>query len=244
MPHLGKHAIVIGASMGGLLAARALSDYYDDVTVLERDVLPKVNEPRKGVPLGRHAHGLLARGREILEEWFPGFTEETIAQGAIPGDLVDKGLWFSRGVYLSNVPSKLSGLGISRPMLENEVRGRLLQIPNVRVCEQSNALEPMFLRESSRVSGVRVQDKVTSNTEAIDADLIIDASGRGLSSSGWLSKFGYDEAPEEQIKVNVNYVSRLYRRLPEHLEQGLRAGRANLIGALVLFWVKKAIVGS
>jgi 2-polyprenyl-6-methoxyphenol hydroxylase-like FAD-dependent oxidoreductase len=79
LAHLGKHAIVIGASMGGLLAARALADYYDEVTVLERDVLPKTHEPRKGVPQGRHAHGLLARGREMLEQWFPGFTEEMIA---------------------------------------------------------------------------------------------------------------------------------------------------------------------
>lgn len=65
MAHLGNHAIVIGASIGGLLAARALADYYDEVTVFERDVLPNAHEPRKGVPQGRHAHGLLARGREI-----------------------------------------------------------------------------------------------------------------------------------------------------------------------------------
>ena len=70
MAHLGKQAIVIGASMGGLLAARALTDYYDEVTVLERDVLPKTHEPRKGVPQGRHAHGLLSRGREILSSGF------------------------------------------------------------------------------------------------------------------------------------------------------------------------------
>lgn len=85
-----KRAIVIGASMGGLLAARALADYYGEVTVVERDALPDVYEPRKGVPQGRHAHGLLARGREVLEQLFPGFTEEMVAQGATSGDIVDK----------------------------------------------------------------------------------------------------------------------------------------------------------
>jgi 2-polyprenyl-6-methoxyphenol hydroxylase-like FAD-dependent oxidoreductase len=70
MAHLGKHAVVIGASMGGLLAARALVDYYDEATVLERDALPEAYEPRKGVPQGRHAHGLLARGREVLDQFF------------------------------------------------------------------------------------------------------------------------------------------------------------------------------
>ena len=72
MKHIGQHAIVIGASMGGLLAARALSDFYAVVTVLERDAFPRSDIPRKGVPQGRHAHGLLARGRNVIENFFPG----------------------------------------------------------------------------------------------------------------------------------------------------------------------------
>ena len=74
-----NRAIIIGASMGGLLAARVLADYYGEVTVVERDALPDAYEPRKGVPQGRHTHGLLARGREVLEQLFPGFTEEAVA---------------------------------------------------------------------------------------------------------------------------------------------------------------------
>ena len=75
MKHVGQHAIVIGASMGGLLAARALSDFFAVVTVLERDALPRSDVPRKGVPQGRHAHGLLARGRAVIENFFPGWTD-------------------------------------------------------------------------------------------------------------------------------------------------------------------------
>ena len=67
MRHIGQHAIVIGASMGGLLAARALSDFYAVVTVLERDTFPQSDIPRKGVPQGRHAHGLLARPVRLRE---------------------------------------------------------------------------------------------------------------------------------------------------------------------------------
>ena len=70
MKHIGQHAIVIGASMGGLLAARALSDFYAVVTVLERDAFPQSDIARKGVPQGRHAHGLLARGRAVIENFF------------------------------------------------------------------------------------------------------------------------------------------------------------------------------
>ena len=75
MKQIGQHAIVIGASMGGLLAARALSDFYAVVTVLERDNFPLSDVPRKGVPQGRHAHGLLARGRAVIEDFFPGWTD-------------------------------------------------------------------------------------------------------------------------------------------------------------------------
>jgi hypothetical protein len=141
MAQLGNHAIVIGASMGGLLAARALADHYQKVTIVERDALPEVDEARKGVPQGRHLHGLLARGREVLEHWFPNFTEEMVAQGALSADIVNQGLWFNHGVFLSNVPSNLSGLAMSRPMLEGGVRRRLLQIPSVRLREQCDALE-------------------------------------------------------------------------------------------------------
>jgi len=181
MAHLGKHAIVIGASVGGLLAARALADYYDEVTVLERDDLPDANEPRKGVPQGRHAHGLLARGREVLEQLFPGFSEEMVGQGAMFGDVVDEVLWFNHGVYLNNVPSGLQGLLISRPMLENGVRRRVLQLPNVRLRLQSDA-QPAFDRAGSRVTGVRVDARDGSDgaAEQLAADLVVILRSQGL----------------------------------------------------------------
>ncbi len=77
-----KHAIVIGSSMAGLLAARALSERFEHVTVLERDRLPENAQARKGVPQGQHAHGLLAAGLNSLETLFPGFTQELIDAGA------------------------------------------------------------------------------------------------------------------------------------------------------------------
>jgi hypothetical protein len=54
-PKIGDHAVVLGASMSGLLAARVLADAYQQVTVVERDVLADSGMPRKGVPQGRHA---------------------------------------------------------------------------------------------------------------------------------------------------------------------------------------------
>jgi 2-polyprenyl-6-methoxyphenol hydroxylase-like FAD-dependent oxidoreductase len=237
--HPSKRAIVIGASMGGLLAARALADHYGEVTVVERDVLPDTYEPRKGVPQGRHTHGLLARGREVLEQLFPGFTEEMVAQGATTGDIVDKVLWFNHGFYLCNAPSKMLGLAISRPMLEGSVRRRVLQLPNVRLRERCDVLEPAFDRSQGRVSGVRVQSRGGSDgTQMMNADLVVDASGRGSSSPAWLDALGYPKPREEQIKINLGYATRQYRRLPEHL----RGMRGAIIAACPPDWRFGAIL--
>ena len=82
MARCGERAVVVGASMGGLLAARALSDSYDEVVVLERDHFPPRGEHRKGVPQSRHTHALLPRGREVLEELYPNLTQELADEGA------------------------------------------------------------------------------------------------------------------------------------------------------------------
>src|SRR4051794_6818323 len=80
---LGKRAVVIGAGMGGLTAARAAADAFEEVVVLERDELPGDGAQRAGVPQGRHAHGLLAGGQRALEELFPGLTADLEAGGAV-----------------------------------------------------------------------------------------------------------------------------------------------------------------
>src|SRR4029077_5139385 len=82
MTKLGEHAVVLGASMGGLLAARVLADFYETVTVVERDVLPDDAVNRRGVPQGRHVHALLGRGSQVLAELFPGFLDELVGAGA------------------------------------------------------------------------------------------------------------------------------------------------------------------
>jgi 2-polyprenyl-6-methoxyphenol hydroxylase-like FAD-dependent oxidoreductase len=67
-----KHAIVIGGGMAGLLATRVLADHFERVTIVDRDPFPAIGEQRRGVPQGQHTYGLLASGRCILDEFFPG----------------------------------------------------------------------------------------------------------------------------------------------------------------------------
>src|SRR6266545_2836113 len=136
MQRAGQRAVVIGASMGGLLAARVLADRYAQVTLVERDGVPPPGEARKGVPQGRHAHGLLAKGREILEELFPGLTQELLDQGALRGDVTGDVIWALDGGIHRRVRSGLEVLLVSRPLLEAQVRARLLARPNVAALDR------------------------------------------------------------------------------------------------------------
>jgi 2-polyprenyl-6-methoxyphenol hydroxylase-like FAD-dependent oxidoreductase len=221
MAHLGKHAIVIGASIGGLLAARALADRYDKVTIIERDELSEAFEPRKGVPQGLHTHGLLARGRDAIEGLFPDLSEEMIAKGAMFCDLLGDLLWFNHGCYLHSAPAGMRGLAMSRPLLEGHVRRRLLQLPNVLLRDQCDVQELVFDRSTDRVTGVRVRFRVSGipdRTESLEADLVVDAGGRGSRSPAWLHGLGYDKPREETVQVNIGYMTRQFRRRPEHLD--------------------------
>lgn len=216
MKRIGEHAVVIGASMGGLLAARALADFYATVTVLERDAFPLADVPRKGVPQGRHAHGLLARGRSVIEVFFPGWTDEVVASGGVVADIAKDVDWLGYGVTLGSASSDLVGVLASRPVLEGHVRRRLLALPNVRAIGGCAVLGLVADEAHATIKGVRVKPG-NGVEQTVSADLVVDASGRGSSSPAWLENFGYPRPEEERIEIGIGYTTRVYRRHPADL---------------------------
>ena len=134
MAKIGDHAVVLGASMAGLLAARTLSDFFGTVTVVERDVLPDDAANRRGVPQGRHLHALLARGSQVLEELFPVLLDELVTDG-VPyfyGRDLSK-VYYSLGGHQAvrtGSAESFTGYASSRPFLECFVRRRVLAIAN------------------------------------------------------------------------------------------------------------------
>src|SRR5690242_17084987 len=146
-------AIVIGGSMGGLLTARVLSDHYRKVAILERDQFPTIGENRRGVPQGRHTHGLLASGRDVIERLFPGISDELVAAGAVAGDIVRESRWFNEGACLARFNSGLNGLLLTRPLLEGMVRKRLLALPNVEARQGFHVEGLVVTDDRQRVSG-------------------------------------------------------------------------------------------
>jgi 2-polyprenyl-6-methoxyphenol hydroxylase-like FAD-dependent oxidoreductase len=223
MKTIAQRAIVIGASMSGLLAARALADYYQQVIVLEHDSFPNPGNPRKGVPQDRHAHALLSKGREILEQLFPGIIQELKAQGALSVDSLQQIRWFTDGGYFPKSLSDLKTLLVSRPLLEAQVRKRLLSLPNIRVIENSHVLGLLTNPDQTRIVGVRLIHHRSDGSfeSALNADLVVDTTGRRSQSPVWLEKLGYEKPQEEQVQVGISYMTGIYRRRPKHLQGDL-----------------------
>ena len=127
---IGDRAVVLGASMAGLLAAHVLAKSYGQVTLIDRDQLPETSMHRRGVPHGRHIHALAARGQQALEEMFPGLTAELVADGALVGSLLADARMYLSGHRLRQTDSGLVLLCASRPFLEAHVRARVRSPPH------------------------------------------------------------------------------------------------------------------
>ena len=125
----GKHAIVVGGSISGMLTARILADHFDQVTVVERDQLPEGPDVRKGAPQARHAHGLLVRGREIMERLLPGIVAEYLEAGAVLTDL-GQAAWYHHGVWKTRFKSGQMHIALSRGLMEWKVRERVMALPS------------------------------------------------------------------------------------------------------------------
>jgi 2-polyprenyl-6-methoxyphenol hydroxylase-like FAD-dependent oxidoreductase len=208
-----KHALVLGASLGGLLAARALAESFDRVTVIDRDPLLGTGH-RKGVPQSQHAHAILAKGREVLEELFPGLTADLTAVGALAVDVVNDLNWHSGPDPLSREPSDLTALALSRPALEDYIRGRVAALPNVDIRGGLEALALLSTADRATVTGAQLFAIDGSGAEDLAADLVVDATGRGNRGMTWLTELGYEVPAEDTVKAGISYATREYQRRP------------------------------
>jgi 2-polyprenyl-6-methoxyphenol hydroxylase-like FAD-dependent oxidoreductase len=214
---LGRRAIVLGASMAGLLAARVLAERFDEVWLLERDALPEGAAARKGTPQAMHAHGLLARGREILESLFPGFTAALVAQGALAGDLQANAPFVAGGRrFAHEAACGMQGLACSRVAIEAEVRRRVLALARVRAFTEVDIVQPTLDAAGGRVCGVRIVQRAGGAQETMAADLVVDCTGRGSRAPAWLRDWGYDAPEEERVTVGIGYATAYLKREPHH----------------------------
>ncbi len=211
----GSHAIVIGGSMAGLLAARVLADRIDHVTVVDRDRFPAEPEFRKGVPQARHAHLLLVRGWQILDQLFPGLRDDLVAAGAPTLDLLaDFKMQFAAG-WAPRIASRFQTVSCSRELLEWNVRRQLGNNPRVSFCEEREVVDLISERAGAQITGVRIRARGNNESGAVSelrANLVADASGRNSRAPQWLAALGYPALQETTINSFLGYASRYYKR--------------------------------
>lgn len=210
-----RQAIVLGGSFAGLMTAKALSRYFQQVTIIEKDAVHRYPESRKGQPHTKHLHGLLPCALNILFGYFPGLFEEVVDHGGVVNDFGASMNWFTHGGFKKNVFLDIKGISLTRPLLEHLVRERVLTLPNVTVLDNTAVKALRSSGDQQKVTGVVVEDKRNRQPTNLDADLVVDCTGRGSRTPQWLKEMGYAEVPVSEVKINVTYTTRLYKRDPE-----------------------------
>lgn len=198
--------VVLGGSIAGLLAAAASAAHARRVVVIERDPLSAHPARRPGTPQSVHVHGLLASGRAAMEQLVPGLTEDLVAQGALTGDIGTSGPWWIGGRRVLSTPVGAEGLLVSRHLLEAYLRARVRDLPSVTVLDGTD-VQALVSGRPGAVTGVLVQDRTdpTAAPEDLDADLVVDATGRPGRASRWFADLGWTPPEEERVAIGVRY---------------------------------------
>lgn len=216
------HAVVIGASIAGLCAARVLSDFYTRVTVFERDELPSAPASRATVPQDRHLHMLMTRGANEFESLFPGLLNDMVAAGVPMLRTEPQRVYLGAAGHVlgtgSTLRKEFNAYVPSRPHLEWQLRRRVLEIGNVEIVRRSVA-EPTFERAQRRVTGVLLDSVASDDRQFIAADLVVDAAGRGTRLPVWLAQWGYKRPTEQTVDVGITYATQMFRICDGSLEE-------------------------
>lgn len=210
---LGRHAIVIGGSIAGLLAARVLTDYFDRVTVIERDSFPDRAQPRKNIPQCTQLHVLLTRGRQIIEELFPGLQAELIDRGAVTIDMGADVEWLNPFGWTARFTSGFTVLSFSRYILDWLIYRRLAGMSQIRFQEQSYVTQLFSTPDGNSIAGLKFrQQQQTGETQeqTLNADFVVDASGFNSQAPQWLKALGYEAPEEAAITTGMGYATRVF----------------------------------
>lgn len=213
-----SHAVVLGASVAGLLSAAALSKNFDTVTIVERDQLPDAAVTRRGVPQGNQVHQLMPAGLARIDELLPGFSNELLEQGG-EGYEIDRDIavLFPRG-WSARVAGGMEVIGFLRPTFEWVLRRRVLALPNVRAVH-GIATGLLAGADGTAVTGAKVTGV---DGEKLDADLVVDATGRGSKAPNWLSELGYTPPAEQLVRPYLGYATMVVRFPEGVLPDGYR----------------------
>ena len=214
-----KRAVVIGGSITGLLSAKVLSDYFEEVVIVERDAVEDSPVERTGVPQSPQPHILLTKGYRLLKGFIPSLKSDLLAAGAVP---IDWGQDFQSFIFgnwcaTTTEPTELESFSCTRPLLEAVIRRHVEQIGNVR--RLSPYRVEALAGSSTAVTGIRCRrSKEKNNEQAIPTDLVVDASGRSTNALTWLKAIGATVPERELVDAQLGYATQRYH-IPRHWDK-------------------------
>lgn len=212
-----ERTIIIGGGIGGLLTAKVLSDYYDEVLIVDRDDFPEEPENRSGVPQGFQPHRLTPRGKMIIEKLFPGLNDDLLAQGATSTE--NKSYRFINPYGILSASNSEKDVMCSRALLEWGLRQRIREISHVRFLPKQSVIGLQTNQEQTIVTGICVKERGHSNLEkVITADMVVDSSGRQSKLAKWLQDLGKVIPKPDILKVSLGYSTRHYK-IPSDLAE-------------------------
>ncbi|MGW7274585.1 FAD-dependent oxidoreductase [Streptomyces sp. NPDC054864] len=208
-----EHAVVAGAGIAGLLAAKVLAEHYQRVTVVDRDRLPEQPGFRSGAPQGAHGHMLLGRGLTALESLLPGIRATLVAGGAQPLDLPGDAIWLSSAGFWQRFRPGMPTVSLSRDLIEWTLRRRVLDDPRIECRTATEGIGLVTSKDGRTVTGLRIRRRgETGSGHTLPAGLVLDASGRRSHCCEWLREASFPAPQETSIECSVGYASRFFAR--------------------------------
>lgn len=212
--NMGSHALVIGSSVAGMLAAWVLSKHFERVTIIERDQLPDIAEFRNGVPQARHIHVLLAKGYQVFAELFPGFEADFRDMGVANIEIGWNTAGRTAGGWTKRVHSGDFTSPVRRVTVDWYLHQRLKQCDNIDFRFQTDVQAYVLSQDGRRITGVEVSSRAQHLTETISAELVVDASGRSSKTAEYLAALGYPTPQQSVVNAYLGYATRWYKLPP------------------------------
>ncbi|PGV62752.1 glutamate synthase [Bacillus cereus] len=203
-------AIVIGGSMAGKFAAKALSTSFKEVIILEVGEKWDGKTSRKRVPQSNHPHVLLKGGEKAIEELFPTITNELIEAGSIINNFTRDLKWHQFGLWKQPFIGEVHMIQQSRPLLEWHIQKRIDQISNITIKYGTLVKGLLVDGKLNKVCGVKVKYLEAGMQEEVYADIVIDASGFGSKSIEWLREYEI-EVKEEKVRIDLFYATKMFK---------------------------------
>ncbi len=207
-----KRAVVLGASIGGMLASRVLSKHFDEVVLVERDLLPDGPVFRKGVSQAHHAHLIYTKGFGIIEDYFPE-TRRLLEEANTTFTDFGRVRWMQYRKWKATGDLDAPTAIFLRYYLDWAILKQLREVPNLTIMDGAKALGLVIA--DNVVTGARIERE--GQEEVIEADLVIDATGKNSDAQKWLKEYGYGDVKVDVLDVGVKYTSRIYE-YPEGVE--------------------------